>query len=512
MLSRDIVYGDELLPQLEAALRAVTREAADTLGMPQSIPSRSWIPVREVGPNSANLVGVTQAQKWTTRQEETRPDYLSSTFLYSQASQLFSSARYRPLFDDLFRIVEKDRRLVCRSALSWRTGDPSQKGRPAIFLHSFVVPFLIEYFALARLGGFDDEAFDRAFGGIEMDLPTPLYAIRLVTPLANVWLRDETLEVAPGVRLKRVLPREIERWLNMKTNAKLSLGYVPEEELLTVQCALEVTAEGTAHEKLESPLGITVSEQAIAVLRLLLPSRVFPILTEYQVLGLYWTPVGYRPHWAPGYRFDMPAGLDCEGGRRMARLFSGIRVGRNRHAAKLALRRWSSAWDRARPEDALIDYWVAFESLFVPERSTSIKWLASARVAAFLEEDEDSLRRAFDDMMRSYSFRSGIVHAERELETLFPDTIEQSAETTAAYLRRSLISILETTNLFCPQGLEATVAAFPWASVQPQAMRTQSEYVRRIRRFREEARIGLRDDGPNGASFGNDAVARLDGY
>ncbi len=503
MLTRDLIYGDPFLPQLEAALRAITHEATDALGLPQSIKSRPWTPVKEVGVDTAIVVGAVRFKTWTTQPEESRPDYRSKMFIDSQAPQLYGSKRSRQLFNKLLYVVEADRRLVCRSGLSWRRSDPPEEDRPAIFLHSIVVPFLIEYLALARPCHFDEEAFGLAFASIEMDLPSPLDALRLVTPLANVWLSDEALDVAPGIRLKRVTRREIERWLNMKTDARLSLGYVPEEELLTVQCALEVTAEGIAYGRLESPIGETVTEQMIAVLRLLLSHRVFPVLTDYRVLGLHWTTVGYRHHWAPGYRFDIPIGLDGNEGRRLARLFSGIRVGRNRHAARLALRRWSNAWDRARTDDALIDHWVALESLFVPEGSTSIKWLASARAAAFLEQDEDSLRTTFSDMTMSYRFRSDIVHADRKLEALPTDAMEQVAATTANYLRRSLTSVLEKREYFSPRGLEATVAAFEWASIGRPRFRTRLEYVQRIRRCRANWRLGRLNRGRSDRSSGD---------
>ncbi len=167
---------------------------------------------------------------------------------------------------------------------------------------------------------------------------------------------------------------------------------------------------------------------------------------------------------APGYRFDMPAQLDRKGALRAARLFDGAHVGRNRHSTELALRRWSNAWERARPDDALIDYWVALESLFVPENGTSIRWLASSRIAAFLEKDEGSLQRTFVDMIKSYKLRSDVVHADRTLKGLPPESVEQMAQVTGSHLRRALITVLESGEYFSPTKLERKVAAYDWAS------------------------------------------------
>ncbi len=142
------IYGDHLLPQVAAALRAVVREATEALALPQAIPTRPWTPVREAGRDTAYVVGAIQVRKWQTRPEEPRPDYRSTTFLHNQAPSLFSSVRHRPSFNNLLSVVESNPRLIHRSALSWRTGDPNQKGSALPFLKQFRDP--VPYRVLCR--------------------------------------------------------------------------------------------------------------------------------------------------------------------------------------------------------------------------------------------------------------------------------------------------------------------------------------------------------------------------
>jgi len=50
----------------------------------------------------------------------------------------------------------------------------------------------------------------------------------------------------------------------------------------------------------------------------------------------------------------------------------------------LAVTRWNIAADRFTEEDELIDYWIALESLFVPDTVQELSYRTALRVAAFL--------------------------------------------------------------------------------------------------------------------------------
>ena len=77
----------------------------------------------------------------------------------------------------------------------------------------------------------------------------------------------------------------------------------------------------------------------------------------------------------------------------------------------IPLRYFNYAHTRERPEDKLIDYMIAFESLFFGKgEKAELSYRLSLRVAAFLGEKRDEKGKIFTLMRRAYDLRSDIVH------------------------------------------------------------------------------------------------------
>ena len=66
------------------------------------------------------------------------------------------------------------------------------------------------------------------------------------------------------------------------------------------------------------------------------------------------------------------------------------------------MRRWSSAIERWRGEDRLIDYWVALEALFCPTDNQEIKYRASLRIATLLGDTPTRRQELYDAVRHSY--------------------------------------------------------------------------------------------------------------
>jgi hypothetical protein len=105
---------------------------------------------------------------------------------------------------------------------------------------------------------------------------------------------------------------------------------------------------------------------------------------------------------------------------------------------QLALRRFDSAFHRAEKEDALIDLWVAFEALLVPDGSAELSYRAALRIALLAGVNHDSRRLYFTRARRSYGIRSKIVHGEhvpeQKLQRSLIETRELAREVLKAWL------------------------------------------------------------------------------
>jgi hypothetical protein len=92
-----------------------------------------------------------------------------------------------------------------------------------------------------------------------------------------------------------------------------------------------------------------------------------------------------------------------------------------------AVRRFSDASERGRPDDQLVDLMIAAESLFLggedsPADRGELRYRLSLRAAVFIDSTDYSRREVFDYMKRAYDARSAIVHGggEPKRSTLKP--------------------------------------------------------------------------------------------
>ncbi|RLG34297.1 hypothetical protein DRN97_02870 [Methanosarcinales archaeon] len=113
----------------------------------------------------------------------------------------------------------------------------------------------------------------------------------------------------------------------------------------------------------------------------------------------------------------------------------------------IPLRYFNYAHIRERPEDKLIDYMIAFESLFI-KGEVELSYRLSLRVAAFLGENRDEKGRVFNLMREAYNLRSKIVHGSsysknieiNEAKLSFRELVSRVEE----LLRRSIKKSIET--------------------------------------------------------------------
>jgi len=445
-----------MIEQLADPFAAVVREVC-VWYRGQSVPSRQWDRViREGGGH-------------TRFQPELRPDFERLT------AQVSAQLNALPAFDALEQRVSADPTLATR-LLSGPGGAPlaDEAARRQRLWSAVVGPFLARYFDRDTDQGrlyttrglrFDATSFDATLRQADADLQAArgTTTLTMITPLVHLRLADDidTLDVAPGITLRRVTPEEIEQWYNSVYFVYFRHGrsWMEMSELLGLTCAIDIrfqdpppppSLSGTPPGAPPSMYLWTVRYRILSAVRLLTDAQIFESFSLHTSRDLLNDQVGMNPGTAPYPLGGRPVTLDSSQAAALRTLCTQLGTSPNAAKAAFALRHWEGAMDRLQPADMLIDYWIALESLFTPDGTTELKFRASLRIAAFLGQDGAEREKLYKDMRDSYNLRSSIVHGDPpkgDLETL--------TTVTRACVGRTLRKILASSRRFDPTRIEA---------------------------------------------------------
>jgi len=109
-------------------------------------------------------------------------------------------------------------------------------------------------------------------------------------------------------------------------------------------------------------------------------------------------------------------------------------------AYPIAFSRFDDAYWRRSGADALIDLWIALESLFMPDGDPrEVTYRLALRIAYFLGETSEERVTIDKDIRDSYGLRSDVVHGRSHS----PSVLDAVTEKTASYLRRALRSVVQ---------------------------------------------------------------------
>lgn len=101
----------------------------------------------------------------------------------------------------------------------------------------------------------------------------------------------------------------------------------------------------------------------------------------------------------------------------------------------LAVRRLDDSYHRKRPDDRLIDYWVALETLFLQVNEGELRYRAALSIARFLGDSQADRLDIFKDVKASYDLRSKLVHG-----VVKPiDKLAEIEKRTGELLRKALL-------------------------------------------------------------------------
>jgi len=152
-------------------------------------------------------------------------------------------------------------------------------------------------------------------------------------------------------------------------------------------------------------------------------------------------------HWPADYE------LASDEMGRFVSFCAALDKARRKRLIDVAVRRFSYALERDRPDDTLIDLVIAAESLFLgdagdPQERGELRFRFSLRAAFFLAPDIETRKRFFQFMRNAYDARSALVHGGEPDPRLFRVfgqdlTLEQFIERLASELRKALHRAVE---------------------------------------------------------------------
>jgi len=285
-------------------------------------------------------------------------------------------------------------------------------------------------------GPFSAEAFDAVYPALEKSLFSEYATWNVWAPLAGFTSNVGFTTLANGVTIRELEDGE-RAYLEELAESLHAPSYLWHARNSThaLSRQIERPKAGPIPGVIEDP----EFDLVITALRLVRQGGVWYAFTPVSRAGPQfgsWVPAG-KPmtSWsdsrsvAHGPRYDLTS-IDVEGlNQLVASLFQHappMAVGR-------ALDRFNFSYERRRPEDRLVDCWVALEALFLRDVRDELSFRASLRLARCLGRTSGERQWLYRATKRSYKIRSGVVHGEP-----IPDGIWNVAEFTQEALRRAL--------------------------------------------------------------------------
>lgn len=311
--------------------------------------------------------------------------------------------------------------------------------------------FLRAYFAHTMKPVFDEKAFDTAFNQLMTEVHSQVAGVTELSPLMNAQMECDRIEIDPGVTIRKLTIDELEEWLNESMEYPFMMMHgVSQVDPSSLDCAIEVTYEkgryeawGTRRDILEK-----VSD-LVTALRLLTDKNVHIAFTKRRSDSILQPGRGTSSSIRTrlrGANAELTPSLQPE----LVAMWKRIQAVPTDSTVRLALRRWDIVSERFSDEDALIDYWIALESLFAPDSFQEVRYRVSLRIAAFVGVSADEREQIYNDLRDSYDLRSRIVHGG------VPNA-QQKAQLvgkTRSYLRTALMKLLLSDEGFDPRAME----------------------------------------------------------
>lgn len=382
---------------------------------------------------------------------EIRPDF-SASLRRLQIQQLTTAI---PLFNPVVESVREHPRLrevlLTDAGGNPITGGDSQAG----WLGNILGGSLLNSYVI-KAGGFrfDEGIFSELFEGLQREIESPDITVTELSPLMRVEIESRQIDVDNNLQLRQLSTDEIEGWLNPPIpGVQFSLQPLTFHELIDLQSAIEVCYQ----QKRFAPFGSSADahdkvSRLLTAMRLLTDASPSVAFTEMQTSGFFNQGFGSYSVFRV-LRLGGSAKIKKSEESGLVELYGRLKSSPCLTKMGLSLARWNSAGDRLTEDDRLIDYWIAFESLFVPDSTQELSYRTALRIAAFLGPTGSERGQIYKHMKQSYDLRSRIVHGSvRKRKKDLPSG--ELVNVTRSYLRQTLLKMLKSSVRFNPSELE----------------------------------------------------------
>lgn len=310
------------------------------------------------------------------------------------------------------------RNSVTRRALGWT----DEQGQPAQDL-----PFKLTYFRLlySLLGHYINEVgqlsfvrnkFDIIYMEFEKHIYTSTVLYKMTAPLSGISGDIEKVDFGGNFKLRRILDSEKAAYLQLA--AEPFPNPFGDLDIELVDYVLEVPNYHHKGKSLDISFCREGLEDIVTVLRL------FKLgLVEFSVIKtetITWTPFatttyafGHRLHdtrFAASYELNKS---EKKGLLRLWRRFKSFKnaasSSRSGRYANLAIKRFNLGVEESDYENKIIDFFVAFEALCLPEKD-ELAYRLSSRLALLLGNSDEEAERIRKFITKAYAIRSRIVH------------------------------------------------------------------------------------------------------
>lgn len=314
-------------------------------------------------------------------------------------------------------------------------------------------PLLSRYLSHGSRPDFDEVLFRQLYDEVEAYCYSSTIRMWYVAPLFNFALADEvgpSVELAAGFCIRKLTSDEKRRLWIEACDASLW----GRSDLFGLTWAAELSAEVP---KVDPAVNTREEfEDLECLLRLLHSDSLHPatirfllVRSEPRFNPLYL--IGGQQNWRvtrsasgfPSVASRQPSPSDTE---LMQEWWKQLKSFGSQRRFSLALRQYSAPHDKARPEQQLLDLWIALETLFLPDGlQGELRYRAALRVAHYL--GSGSGRTAiFEAVRNSYDWRSFLVHGgnPESPPKRLSRTLQDVVSTTSGYLKVTLEKVLDS--------------------------------------------------------------------
>lgn len=271
---------------------------------------------------------------------------------------------------------------------------------------------------------------------------SPTVPMQTLVPLHNLQGPEEFLEIEDGVNLRPITDQERAAFWESFAGSPSSAGLTA-QQLDQWSHALDLRWQMEKRTPADyTPVDEKITDVVRAV-RLHHPGQLGYSLTWTRTDPPDWPGSGpwvqqrlTAPRSLPSF-MPIRSSISAHSVIEIRRLLAALRATRGDKALGIALRRFDLASGRESNEDALIDLWIAFEALLLPDGTTELNYRVALRLARLCGDTPEQRQDIFSWAKKSYNARSKIVHGTSppgEMPRIIPRTQGMAREALRRWL------------------------------------------------------------------------------